>query len=84
MRYFLIRDSDKIYVIHKTRDSAYSMFHTIIDAMHNNYLELVCVTTDEIGKVVETLLLQSYSKDSGIIIHLHHNGLSPLFISRGI
>lgn len=69
MRYYLIRDTNTILFLHKTYDSISTIYQMCVMPPQEKYLELVRITTNEFGEVVETLLLESFSKDSGPITH---------------
>lgn len=66
MRYYIIRDSkgsNNIIAIHKTPESSTLTFNEYIQNGHFiNYLELMCIITDDNGLTMNTEMLSSYSK----------------------
>lgn len=74
MWYFLVRDAvNTILSIHKTCESALKTFENLIrNETIEECVDVSKITTDEHGKVTQTIVLQSYSPDSGRIIHSYH------------
>ena len=74
MWYFLVRDAvNTILSIHKTHESAAKTFDQIIESLvTEDCVDISRITTDDHGKVTQTIVLQTYSKDSGRIIHSYH------------
>jgi len=83
MRYFLIRDAvNTILTIHKTHESALVTFESMLHSnkYEEDYIDVSKITTNEHGKVIQTIILQSYTKDTGRIIHSYH--IEPTLLSQ--
>ena len=82
MRYFLIRDAmNTILTIHKKHDSALVTFENMLQSNQlEEYIDVSKITTNEHGKVIQIMILQSYTKDAGKIIHSYH--IEPTLLSQ--
>lgn len=69
--YYVIRDGDRLRTVHNIRDSAEAAFCELMKMPESegpHVLELVCITTDQFGKVLQCLLMCSWTRRSGVVI----------------
>jgi hypothetical protein len=67
--YYVIRDGTRLLTIHSVKDSAEAAFNQLVkkeDGPH--VLELVCITTDQFGSVLQCMLVATWTRRSGIIV----------------
>ena len=72
MHYYLIRCTDpttEILAIHQVLDSAIAVFQKIVSRpAFRGSLEIVMITTDEIGLTISERTIHSYSSTFGVLI----------------
>jgi len=69
--YYVVRDHDRIRTIHGVKDSAEAAFSMLMKEPAETGptgLELVCITTDQFGKVLRCILVCTWTRRSGVVI----------------
>jgi hypothetical protein len=69
--YYVVRDHDRIRTIHMIKDSAETAFTLLMKEPAEtgpSVLELVCITTDQFGKVLRSVLACTWTRRSGVIV----------------
>lgn len=69
--YYVIRDADHLLTIHCIKDSAEASFHELMKKPVSEgpcMLELVCIVTDQFGKVLRAVLVCTWTRNSGVIV----------------
>ena len=72
MRYYIVKDSNKIMSIHKTIEASKLTFDRFVQSdSYENFVELLCVKTCEFGVVEHTILVYCHSKvESHTVAHV--------------
>lgn len=69
--YYVIRDGERLRAIHNIRDSSEAAFHELTKMPEETgprVLELICIATDQFGKVLQCILVCSWTRRSGVIV----------------
>jgi hypothetical protein len=69
--YYVIRDNDRLRTIHVVKDSAEAAFTLLMKEPAEtgpSTLELVCIATDQFGKVLRSVLVCTWTRRSGVIV----------------